>query len=180
VIGEVARELEGQGDPRQYVLEWNARLLCALARYDEAERCLLQGRAIAQRGGHRVGQFRMDLMLAHNAVRARQWTVASGLLAGLQGDGEAMGCPATDRRADLERWLRDLSFGAPSPRRLATLRMEVALVTAELWATRGKYLSALLLVSAVDSELDSATVEIDLDQVALLKVEWLLAAGLLD
>jgi CHAT domain len=178
LVDEVARDLDRQGEPRQYVWEWKARLQCGLARHTEAEQSLLLGRALAVRAGHRVGSFRMDLLRALNAIRAHQWTIAENLLAELQGDGAVMGDSSSARCADVARWLRELSFGTTS-RNLSTLRVEVALVTAELWAARGKYRSALRLTATVHPDLAAANDEIDVHQVLLLEAEWLLAAGLL-
>lgn len=179
LLGAVAEPLERAGEARQYVWEWKARLQSALGHHADAEQSLLKGRTLAVCADHRFGVFRMDLLRAGNAIRACHTSAAERLLSGLRGQGCAMGEPSPARCPELLRWLEGLSFEDPPPRGLSTLRVEIALITGELWAARGKYCSALRLIAGVHSDLSAASTDIDVDQVLLLEAEWSLAAGLL-
>jgi hypothetical protein len=180
LVAAAADQLHAHGQPSQYVLEWKAHLEAALGEHARAEASLLDGRRLAERAGPRVGMFRLDLLRAHNATCARDHAASDQLLAGLRGDGSALGPPSPERRGEICRWLRALSFHDRRGQSMAALRIETALILAESWAARGRYRSAHQLVAAFRVELCHASVTdstIDIDQVRLREAEWLLAAG---
>lgn len=182
LVAAASEQLRMHGQPSQYVLEWQAQLEASLGDHARAEALLLAGRRLAERAEHHPGVFRMDLLRAHNATRARDHATAEQLLAGLRGNGSALGAPDPERSDEICRWLCDLAFCDRRGQSMAALRVETALVIAELWAARGRYLSALRLVAAVRVELchleaAGAASTLDVQQVRLREVDWLLAAG---
>lgn len=178
----------------QYVYEWRARLETALGRHDLAELSLQIAQRIAigdadddlpaeatapaapsVRVRSRAGVFRMNVARAENAIAALDLEAAAGILAGLRGDGPALGDPAPERCDQLIAWLAGLAIlDRPLPN-LAVLRSEAALAIADLWAQRGKYRSALRLIESFGAELAGAA--IDLDEVRLFEIELRIDAG---
>jgi CHAT domain len=170
-------ELVERNQVFQYPFEWLARLQCELGDFASAERSLLVGRAIAEQAAHAAGVFRMDVARARVAVAAADHGRAAALLAELGGDGEPLGLPTTERIAEIAAWLAALRFAERTERTVAVLQAEAALAIAELWAEQGKYRSALQLVDRLAAPIATAGAAIRGEQVELLRIEWLLAAG---
>jgi hypothetical protein len=170
-------ELVARQQVFQYPFEWLARLQCELGDLESAERSLLVGRAVAEQAAHGPGVFRMDVARARVAGAALDPARAEVLLAGLHGDGEPLGPPAIERLAAIAAWIDALRFADRPGQNLAVLQAEVALTIAELWAEQGRYRSALGLVDRLESRIGAAGIAIRAEQVQLLRVEWLLAAG---
>jgi hypothetical protein len=88
---------------------------------------------------------------------------------------EPLGPVKRERLEDIAAWLCALSFREECACSPARLRIETALVIAELWADLGQFRSAAMLVTRVGGSFEGLS-EI-VDNVGLLQVEWLLAAG---
>lgn len=170
-------ELVARGKPYQYPFEWMARLESALGNHDAAEEAAMVGRAIAVEASHGPGVFRMDVLRADLAREALDLPRAEAVLAELSGDGRPLGVPSVERLREIVAWLRSLRFRAHPRQNLAVLRVEAALTIAELWSEQGKYVSALRLVDSIERYLDDAELAVRVDQVRLLQVELLVAAG---
>lgn len=180
LLGDACRQLRARGQASLYVLEWKAQLETAVGDHACAESSLLACKQLAVVAGHRPAVFRMDLLRAHNAIREGDQARAEELLAALRGDGATLGSPAPRRYAEISRWLRELAFRDRWRQVIAALRVEAALVIAELWAAHGHYDSAHRLVASVHAELPAASSTIDSGQVTLRQTEWLVAAGRLE
>lgn len=170
-------ELVARGKTYQYLFEWMARLESALGNHDAAEQSALVGRMIAVENHHGPGTFRMDVLRASLAREALDLPRAEAVLSELAGDGPPLGAPSVERLDAIVDWLRSLVFRGHPAQNLAVLRVETALTIAELWSERGKYASALRLLDAIERDLGDAEVAVRVDQVRLLQVELLVAAG---
>lgn len=170
-------ELVARKQVFQYPFEWLARLQCELGDLDLAERALFVARTIAEEAGHRPGVFRMDVARARVACAVPDHVQAEALLVGLRGDGAPLGTPTTERIAAIAAWIDALRFSERPDQNVGVLQAEVALTIAELWAEQGRYRSALRLVDGLESRIVAAGAAISIEQVRLLRVEWLLATG---
>jgi hypothetical protein len=170
-------ELLARGSTFQYPFEWMARLESALGNHDAAERSAMVGRAIAVEHHHGPGTFRMDVLRADLAREALDLPRAEAVLAELAGDGPPLGAPSVERFDAIVAWLRALRFRDHPAQNLAVLRVETALTIAELWFEQGRYVSALRLIEAIEPDLGDAAIAVRVDQVQLLQVELLVAAG---
>lgn len=170
-------ELVARKQMFQYPFEWLARLQSELGDGAAAERSLLVARAIAEEAAHRPGVFRMDVARARVACTALDLTAAGALLAELRGDGARLGPPEPERFAAIAAWIDALRFADWPGQNVGVLQAELGLAIAELWAERGRYRSALRLVDRFASRIEAAGAAIRAEQVELLRVEWLLAAG---
>lgn len=170
-------ELVARNQLYQYPFEWLARLQGELGDLDAAERSLLAARAVAAQAMHRPGVFRMDMARARIACAALDHGRAKALLAGLRGDGDALGSPTTERMAEIAAWIDGMRFADQPGVRVAVLQAELVLTIAELWAEQGRYRSALRLVDRSARCIEDAGGVVRADQVELLRIEWLLAAG---
>jgi hypothetical protein len=120
----------------------------------------------------------MDIARARVACAAPDLATAERLLSELRSDdGVPLGPPSTERSAAIVSWLKALRFRDRPVQNISVLQVEAAMVIAELWAEQGKYRSALALVAAIEAALVDAKIAIRLEQVQLLRIEWLLAAG---
>jgi hypothetical protein len=169
-------ELHQRGKLYQYPFEWLARLQCELGDLAQAERSLLAAREIAAEAGHRAGVFRMDVQRARVACASQQLEHAAALISELRGGGEAIGPPDPQRAAAIAASIDALVF-VDRGRDASVLRAEAALAIAELWAEQGKYRSALWLVERFERPIAAAGAVIRSEQVELLRIEWLIAAG---
>lgn len=160
----------------QYPFEWLARLQCELGDFAAAERSLLVARKVAEQADHRPGMFRMDVARARAACATPDLARAESLLSELR-DEVPLGPPSIDRLAAIVAWLEGLQFRDRPTQNIAVLQVETAMAIAELWAEQGKYRSAVALVGQVEARLVDARVAVRVDQVGLLSIEWLLAAG---
>lgn len=170
-------ELTARGQLYQYPFEWLARLQRELGDLASAEQSLQVARAIAEQAGHRPGVFRMDVARARVACSAQDFATAEALLGDLRGDGAPLGLPATERIAEIAAWIDALRFAERPDHDVAVLQAELALTIAELWAEQGRYRSALQLVERFAARIEAAGRAIRGEQVELLCVEWLIAAG---
>lgn len=171
-------ELSARKQTYQYPFEWLARLLCELGDHAAAERSLLVGRKVAEQVEHGPGVFRMDVARARVACAVPDLGTAEQLLSELRGgDDVPLGPPSTERFSAIIAWLEELRFRDRPAQNIAILQVEAAMVIAELWAEQGKYRSALALVEAIEAKLVDTEISIRGEQVQLLRIEWLLAAG---
>lgn len=162
----------------QYPFEWLARLQCELGDFAAAERSLLVARKVAEQVDHRPGVFRMDVARARVACAVPDLATAERLLSELRHDDDLpLGPPAPERSAAMVAWLEALRFRDRPAQNVAVLQVEAAMAIGELWAEQGKYQSALALIEAIEAKLGDAEIAIRREQVELLRVEWLLAAG---
>jgi CHAT domain len=173
-------ELLAQGKTYQYPFEWMARLESSLCAHEAADAAALVGRKIAEEASHGPGVLRMDVLRADIARRALDLTGAEAILVGLRGDDTPLGPISVERIDAIRAWLRSLHFRDHPTQNVAILRVEVALVIAELWSEYGKYISALRIIDAIEQDLGDAELAVRVDQVQLLRVELLIAAGRYD
>lgn len=170
-------ELTARGQLYQYPFEWLARLQRELGDLASAEQSLRVARAVAEQAGHRPGVFRMDVVRARIACAGQDFATAEALLGDLRGDGDPLGPLATERIAQIAGWIDALRFAERPDHNVGVLQAELALTIAELWAEQGKYRSALRLVERFATATEVAGATIRGEQVELLCVEWLIAAG---
>jgi CHAT domain-containing protein len=171
-------ELCARGQTYQYPFEWLARLQCELGDFAAAERSLLVARTVAEQVDHRPGVFRIDVARARVACAVPDLATAERLLSELRNDDDVpLGPPSPERSRAMIAWLAALKFRDRPAQNIAVLQVEAVMVIGELWAEQGKYLSALALVGELEGKLEDARVAIRREQVELLRVEWLLAAG---
>src|SRR5678816_4577186 len=170
-------ELIVQGKTYQYPFEWMARLESSLGAHEAANAAALVGRKIAEEASHGPGVLRMDVLRADIARRALDVTGAEAILVGLRADGAPLGPIFVERIDVIVAWLRSLHFRDHPAQNVAVLRVEVALVIAELWSEHGKYISALRIIDAIEQDLGDVELAVRVDQVQLLRAELLIAAG---
>lgn len=156
------------------ILFWQAQLATEMGDEDAAEHAAIAARRVATT---RIEALRSEVLRARIARGALDLERCAAILAALQDDHGSLGPPTVERVAAILDWIAGLQVESGSRAGLAVLRVEIALVLADLWSERGKYRSACAALAAIRDQLPAARDEIDADQVTLFEIELRLACG---
>jgi hypothetical protein len=156
------------------VLFWQAQLAADTGDHAAAAAAAMAATSVATT---RLEALRSELLCARIAGDALDLDRCAAVLAALRDDRGDLGPPIVERVAAILDWIARLRIGPNSPAGLAVLRVEIALVLANLWSERGKYRSACAAIDTIRDQLPAASDEIDADQVTLFEIELRLACG---
>lgn len=156
------------------ILFWQAQLATEMGDEEAAEPAAVAARHAATT---RIEALRSEVLRARIARDALDLERCAGILAALRDDHGSLGPPTVERVAAILDWIASLRAEPGSRAGIALLRVEIALVLADLWSERGKYRSACAVLAAIRDQLPAASDEIDADQVTLFEIELRLACG---
>lgn len=176
-LNAVIEHLAERGTHLRRLYEWRADLECtlentqaALASLSVAESC----GAVASRAPWRV---RRQVMAAQADITTMRLEDAERKLAELAYAEVPLGAATADRLAAIQRWLRELHFVDTPNANVSLIRAEIALTLVGLWYERGKYVSALALITSIAADLPAAAATVNGDEVQLMIVELQIEAG---